>query len=686
MKIPSVKVNSIYSQLLLNLVIPVLLTLLVLGILSYRNTHKILDDHNHTEQNFIYDEIKSFVELQFVALDIIEEPLQAKMEGYSNQLIENIFADTRNIEDADLNAIREQLGMREDNYDLYVINKDGIVVNTTFQEDLFINFFSFGKIHERYLRNVFRQGKFDSPNFFFEHKTKRYKKYSYQPTLDGNYIIEIGVYSHQADQIFAYMINNLVDIPVKKPNLTAVDLFFWQDNPVPINLKKEFIPEHLSALPELKLGHTVSLDYTDARHKTMHYTYFFIENTDPKLIQGAIVRIANDPSTQLAFIKQERLKIIGLLCLSLVVVFVILYFRAQKLVSPIQRLIETTKHIAGGNYRERVNITGNNEISELSKYFNQMVNNIEERNNQIQEQSEFLYQANRKVNEAYKLLDHQKSLLENKQTDITASLNYALRIQESLFPSPEAFEEIFQESFVHILPRDIVSGDFYWFAQIKNKSIVVVSDCTGHGVPGAFMSMIGITILQHLVHIEHITDPSMILSRLDSEISELLAYRNNTKKRFEGMDSVVCCIDMDKNTLTYAGAQRPLVLLREGKVHTYDGSIYSIGEYYDDVQKIFKNKTLDLQENDLIYMFSDGYTSQFNEDMNKKFNYKRFRTLLTDIYKKPIKEQAVIFQRTFEAWKGESEQIDDILIVGFKYQKQVQKQFISAKSLIMEDL
>jgi serine phosphatase RsbU (regulator of sigma subunit) len=365
-------------------------------------------------------------------------------------------------------------------------------------------------------------------------------------------------------------------------------------------------------------------------------------------------------------------------------VYFLIYNRARAIVNPIFELIEKTKIIANGNYRQRVNEDGNNEIAILSKNFNKMVNNIDERNNEIEEQSEFLFQVNRKLNEAYKLLDHQKNLLENKHDDITASLNYAHRIQESLLPAPEEFTSLFPESFVYILPRDIVSGDFYWYSKINNKIVVVASDCTGHGVPGAFMSMIGMTILHHLVNYEYITDPSLILSRLDTEINDLLVYKNHHEQRFEGMDTSVCTIDLDTDEMKFASAQRPIILLRDGKAITFKGSIYPIGEYYDTIQKIFTNTTIPLKEDDNVYMFSDGYTSQFNETGEKKFNFRRFRQLLTDINRRPMKEQPVIVHRTYEAWKGNSEQIDDILIVGFKYSKLKDKKRYSANDLLTE--
>lgn len=677
------KINSIYRQLLANIVIPVIIGLLIIGIFSYRNTKTILRLHNETEQNFIYDEIKSFIELQFVALDIIEEPMTNLLQEYSTVLVNEYFNNTYNIENTDLNAIRKGLGMDVENVDLYVINRDGIVVNTTFREDLYINFFSFGDAHKQYLIDVFNNGKFDSPKFFFEHKTKRYKKYSYQPTHDGKYIIEIGLYSTQADKIYDYMISHLDEIPLKKPNLVSVDLFFLASGkPYPLNLRREFIPDHMTVIPELINGKVITKPFDKDDKEFINYTYFYLSDSNPKIFNGNIIRIANDATSQLKFIKKEKIKISLILLISLSLVYLLIYFRSRMIVNPIKHLISKTKIIANGNYRERVMVEGNNELALLSENFNKMVNNIEERNNQIEEQSEFLYQSNRKLNEAYKLLDHQKSLIENKQDDLTASINYAQRIQESLLPKTDDFKKLFEESFIYFLPRDIVSGDFYWYSKIKNKIIVVASDCTGHGVPGAFMSMIGMTILNHLVNYEHIDDPALIISRLDAEVCDLLIYNNRTEQRFEGMDTSICCIDLETGELKFSSAQRPIILMRNGEAITYKGSIYPIGEYYDNIQKIFTNTTIKLEENDIIYMFSDGYTSQFEETGAKKFNYRRFRKLLTDINHKSLKDQPAILHRTLEAWQGSFEQIDDIMIIGYKYSGKKTYQKISAKDVL----
>lgn len=677
--------KSISRQLIINIAIPVLLGLIIIGGFNIQNTLQLIHNNQKTEHDFVFDEIRSFIELQFVALSIIEAPMAEEMKKYSEHLVNDVFANTQNIEVTDLGQLEKNLGMDSSRFDLYIINRDGIVVNTTFKEDLFINFFNFGKAHRSYIEKRFKSHDFDSPRFFFEHKTKRYKKYSYQTTRDGKYIIEIGLYSEQADKVYEYTINHLDQLPQKKKNITNVDMYMLGDKPYPFNLRREFISDHIAFLDDLRENKTIYKVEKGTNNNPIAYTYFFIPNTTADIFNGIVIRITSDPQSEYQMVKKEILKTVVILIITLVLVYLLIYNRSKMIVDPIKKLIEKTKSIANGNYQEPVNIEGDSEVSKLSAYFNQMMANIQARNAQIEAQSEFLYQSNRKLNEAYKLLDHQKSLIENKQDDLKASIDYAHRIQQALIPDNVQLAKLFPESFVFMLPRDIVSGDFYWYTQVKNKIVIVLSDCTGHGVPGAFMSMIGMTIMHHLVNQQNISDPSLLLTKLDTELNDLFINRNSGEHRFEGMDTIICCIDTDTNKLVFASAQRPLIIVRNATAFSYKGSIYPIGEYYDDIQKVFTNTTIDLIEGDSVYMFSDGYTSQFNSSNSKKFNYDRFRKLLSDINNRPMKEQPLVLQRMLESWKGGAEQIDDILIVGFRYCKPIKNYNISAIELLKQE-
>ena len=374
------KIISIQTQLILNIVIPVIAGLLIIGGFSYRNTEAILQRQTELEQSFVYDEIKSFIELQFVALSIIEEPMETQMRNYSNQLVNEYFTTTKNIENEDLFSLRQHLGMDTANIDIYVINSNGVVVNTTFSDDMNINFFNFGESHKQYLLNIFREGKFDSPKFFFEHKTHRYKKYSYQPTIDRRYIVEIGLYSRQADRIFDYLIEHLEKIPQNNPNLNATDLFFMASGkPYALNLESHFIAEHLSAITKLLGKSTINIPSDTTGNSLISYTYFYVPDSTTKIFDGTIIRLTKDASSQLNFIKKEKIKISITITVSLILIFFLLLFRSKKIAKPIKRLIDKTKIIAHGDYSERVIVEGNNEISLLSEHFNTMVNNIEQR-------------------------------------------------------------------------------------------------------------------------------------------------------------------------------------------------------------------------------------------------------------------------------------------------------------------
>ena len=299
-----------------------------------------------------------------------------------------------------------------------------------------------------------------------------------------------------------------------------------------------------------------------------------------------------------------------------------------------------------------------------------MLEKIEVRNAEIQSQSKKLISLNKNLNNANEVLDRNKKLIEKKNADLMDSINYALRIQKSLLPPIESLSDFFEDSFIYYRPRNIVSGDFYWFKKVKDNIIVSVADCTGHGVPGAFMSMIGMTLLHHIVELEKINDPAKILDRLDYELSGMFRSAETENVFYDGMDIAVCNIDLKQNKLYFAGAQRPVFVIRDQDTKTLKGELHPIGEYHNNIKKNFTTQELELKENDIVYMFSDGYSSQFGDINNKKFMVRRLQKLLIDNRTKSMEEQQQILINTFEKWKGSKEQVDDILILGIRYQNE----------------
>jgi ligand-binding sensor domain-containing protein/serine phosphatase RsbU (regulator of sigma subunit) len=290
-----------------------------------------------------------------------------------------------------------------------------------------------------------------------------------------------------------------------------------------------------------------------------------------------------------------------------------------------------------------------------------IINYRERKQKQIQEYLE------QRLNERTREVVEQKEVIEIKNRDITDSINYAQRIQASILPPIKRLQLNFAGSFIYYQPRDIVSGDFYWFDRInENKFIIVCADSTGHGVPGAFMSMIGTTLLKDICMRKDINSPSAILAELDHELRATLNQNIDAEQSNDGMDIIVCEIDVRSNYLRYASAMRPMIVYRNGDQVYIKGSRSSVGGQYDKEDKVFKDEGIQLSKGDLIYMFSDGYPDQFGGSVGKKFKMMRLKNLLRDINQKPMEEQYEYVKSTFNLWREDFEQVDDVLFMGIK--------------------
>ncbi len=263
-------------------------------------------------------------------------------------------------------------------------------------------------------------------------------------------------------------------------------------------------------------------------------------------------------------------------------------------------------------------------------------------------------------------INYQNAIIKEKNKDITDSIQYAKRLQEAVFPEADILNTYFAESFVLFRPKDIVSGDFYWFEEIGNETIIVVGDCTGHGVPGAFMSILGHNLLNQIILEDKITSPGKILNLLDKRVSSALNKRESKAEYNDGMDMVICTIDKAKGTLAYAGANRPLVIRRHNELIELKPSKHAIGGIQESTDKLFKQHDITIQEADVLYMFSDGYYDQFGGPRGKKFKYKQLTGHIIGMASKPLVEQKKILAETLTNWQGNLEQVDDICVVGIK--------------------
>jgi serine phosphatase RsbU (regulator of sigma subunit) len=266
---------------------------------------------------------------------------------------------------------------------------------------------------------------------------------------------------------------------------------------------------------------------------------------------------------------------------------------------------------------------------------------------------------------ALMLVAGQKGRLEMREKEITDSLIYAQRIQEALLPSQAFFRKYIEDSFIFYRPKDIVSGDFYWIGEKGGKIFIVAADCTGHGVPGAIMSMIGLEIIEKTIVDDHIEIPSKILSVLDKGLEKTFSRAKNIGTIIrDGMDIGLCVIDKTNRRLCFAGAFFPLYLIRNNSLNEIKGDKIIIGMNQEGLE--YTDNELDIEEDDVFYLFSDGYVDQFGGEERKKFMYRRFRYLLLTIHNFPVEDQKSILDENLKSWMGDTGQVDDIMVIGFK--------------------
>jgi serine phosphatase RsbU (regulator of sigma subunit) len=281
-------------------------------------------------------------------------------------------------------------------------------------------------------------------------------------------------------------------------------------------------------------------------------------------------------------------------------------------------------------------------------------------------------QANVLLQQQKNEISLQKKIVEEQHRDIVDSINYAKRIQRAVLPTQQEIHELFPKSFVFFRPRDIVSGDFWWIGKSGKIKILAVADCTGHGVPGAFMSLIGNTALNEVVKEKHITDPGEILYRLSQnivaalkqgqkEIDSTQSYSMKGVK--DGMDISLCALDEENGVLKFAGANNPIYYVQDGVMKEIKGNRQPVGIFEGEL-KPFTVHTIPLKGLEAFYLFSDGYADQFGGPQGKKFKHSRLQELLFKMNKKDPRQQQNELSENFDAWRSNLDQVDDVLIAG----------------------
>jgi len=350
---------------------------------------------------------------------------------------------------------------------------------------------------------------------------------------------------------------------------------------------------------------------------------------------------------------------------------------------PLKELLVNIRNTRGGDREQYSIVRTNDEIGELAVGYNEMTEKIHnyvesisamnrdlegkviERTREVVEQKEEIETQKEEIEAQLDLATLQRDTISKQKDLIMDSIYYAERIQSALLPPTDLLEEHLTEHFILFKPRDIVSGDYYWASVKDKKLLIAVADCTGHGVPGGFLSMLGISSMNEIVNRSTDLNPGKILEQLRDVVIASMHQTGSRDEAQDGIEIALCVIDLKRKSMEYAGANRPLYLVRDGAVQHIRPDRMPIGIYEQDPVP-FNKHHIKLKKGDSFYLFSDGYVDQLGGPLRKTFRAINFRNLLLEIQDQPMERQKAILLENMAQWKGDVEQIDDVLVMGFK--------------------
>jgi serine phosphatase RsbU (regulator of sigma subunit) len=366
-------------------------------------------------------------------------------------------------------------------------------------------------------------------------------------------------------------------------------------------------------------------------------------------------------------------------------IYLLLFIRwtSRDITWPLKELLVNIRNTRGGSKEQYSIVRTNDEIGELAEGYNEMTEQIhnyvesisamnreleekvKERTREVVEQKEEIETQKEEIEAQLDLATLQRDTILNQKDLILDSIRYAERIQAAILPPSNILKEFLSDHFIIFKPRDIVSGDYYWAREKDNKLLIAVADCTGHGVPGGFLSMLGISSMNEIVNRSKELNPGKILEQLREVVITSLHQTGTRDEAQDGIEIALCVIDLKKRSVEYSGANRPLYLVRGGAVEHFRPDRMPIG-IYEQEPAPFTTHTIQLNKGDSIYLFSDGYVDQLGGPLRKTFRAINFRKLLLKIQEQSMEKQRAVLMEKMASWQGEVEQIDDVLVLGIR--------------------
>lgn len=642
--------RSILQQLLVNILIPILLIFSLVFYLTYQyNLDKVENDIVQQKKNIVA-ETKNLIEYYDFSMRTHEQSLIQRMKDVSKEI--QFTLSKQHARSIDLNALQHELGMDATREDIYLIDRNLKIVNTTFKPDLGLDFKKMNQTFIPFFGKIFRSKTFKEDRFGLEVKTGKIKKYSYQTSLDKKHIIELGFYSKSADEFKELLLSKIRSLDKRFEAINHVELYLGVKHIVDIHIKDPKLQK--AYLKCLDLKQNVTIDTDDPASRGEEFTEFvFLPVLESKLYSGYVLELGTNDLPYQNLINDLLLRFGIIFLLTVAILTVIVYFRSRKLTKPIQELALKTETISTDNLDQTIKITGSLELDLLSKNFNSMMQKLRHSYENLEE----------KVVERTHELQEQKLIVESKNHEIVESIQYARFIQQALLPLETEIQSSFDENaFVYYAPKDIIAGDFFWFEKRNQVSWFAVADCTGHGVPGAMVSVLCINALdQSLARNEH-SNTGELLDQVRELVVQTLTKEDRSVK--DGMDISLARFDHETKILQWTGANNPLWIFRGDEILVTSPDKQPVGQF--DGAKPFTTHEMQLQANDWVILFSDGYADQFGGPKNKKYKYATFKDFIQAHKNKTGAELKNSLKEEFEAWKGLNEQTDDVCVMGVK--------------------
>ena len=589
-----------------------------------------------------------------------------------------------------------------------LIKKNDLEISDNFNINQIYNLYLLNsKIFNEVVKNIKQRGYKD---FGVEGSMRKYAHELMNNEKDLKQIIILSLRRNEKD----FIIRKELQYVVKFNELINELKFDILDNTKISTNRKEYLLNIVSNY-DLAFKKLVSIELKLGTYKNKELIYKLKKNSEELQNYFNHQKIKSLKDGNVLLIKIKNILYFSYLIIIITFLFLSYYF-AKRITKPLSNLSASINQYANSEFKYfpiKYDKSDGFEISmikesfslmsqEISQYINFFKEKVEERTSEITKQKN-------------KLL-HQKQILDTKQSEliemnknVTDSLIYAKRIQKALLPPLNLIKKSLVDSFIINIPKDIVSGDFYWvdsieISEIKSKKLIskylltlendfvnsieeeeenedyiefeseiencvlfAVADCTGHGVPGALMSVIGVNSLNKIIKEYKIYTPNKILNELNNEVRLTLRQQSDDCEIKDGMDIALCLLNYSTMKLEFAGANLPLYLIRNNELIVYKGDRFPIGFFNGVKVNSFKNNSIDIQEGDVIYLFSDGYYDQFGASTNKKFNIRRFKELLLSIKHLDTVKQKIVLEKTLKDWQGNTFQVDDILILGVKF-------------------